>query len=161
MIRSLVWLLLSFCLASVVQAQIYKWTDAQGRVVFGSEPDEHLNAEPVTLGEPSIYSPTEPGITQVRVKTLHRLNFISPMDKEQPLSPQGELLIEVECSPPFKGEVRYEYLIDGNLVAEDPAPRILLQGLAPGDYRLRVRAFDKAQKPLADTKEIQVHLVQE
>lgn len=145
----------------MAQAQIYKWTDAQGRIVFGSEPDEHLNAEPVTLGEPSIYSPVETEVNQVRVKTLNRLSILSPKDKEEIHQSADGLLVEVELSPVPKGEVRYQYLINGNLVAEDRTPKILLQGLESGHYRLRVRAFDKAQMPLADTSEVAFHLTNE
>jgi hypothetical protein len=154
----LVSLVLMALLATAVQAQVYKWTDAKGQVVFGNNPDEHLNAEQVQLGEPSIYSPAEPGITQVQVKQLYRLELISPSSAGPVLSPQGELLIEVELRPAVASGLSYGYFIDGNLVAQDPAPRIRLQGLEAGEYRVRVRVTDRGDKPLAETAEAVIRL---
>lgn len=151
--------LLAASVPTQIQAQVYKWTDAQGGVVYGNNPDEHLNAEPVRLGEPSIYSTTEPSVTQVQVKKLYRLNFIRPAEGENVHSPAGEVLVEVELSPPDKRAQSYQYFLDDNLVAEDPAPRIRLQGLAPGSYALRVRAVDRAKKLLVETEKRQLQMM--
>lgn len=151
-------LVLMACLLLPVQAQVYKWTDPRGGVVYGNNPDEHLNAEPVQLGEPSIYSPAEPSVPQVQVRPLYRLNFVTPEEDEQALLPQGELLVEVMLTPAVRGGLRYQYFLDGNLVAEDPAPKIRFQGLVPGNYSLRVRVLDRAQKPVAETAEKRLHL---
>lgn len=153
-------IVLTALLATGAQAQVYKWIDAKGQVVFGNNPDEQLSAEPVQLGEPSIYSPTEPKVSQVQVKQLYRLRLLSPSTDEALPLDKGGLLVEVELRPAVAGGLGYEYFLDGNLVAQGQAPKILLQGLEPGAYRLRVRVSDKDRKPLAETAEVSLRLTE-
>ncbi len=68
----------ALCVAmSGAQAEIFKWTDAQGQVHYGERPPGGGGAESVTIKEPPLRAPDD------EARRTNELNFQRSLDYEQ------------------------------------------------------------------------------
>lgn len=143
------WILLAGCLAlSTAQAAVYRYTDANGRVVFTDQPPLGVDASELELPEPnSTLMPTphqpaatpdaRPGLTRPPYSTL-ALEGIP--DAEAIRANNGSFSLEVVIDPPLRRGHQLQLLVDGEPHGQ-PVQGTQLQAnnLDRGEHQLAVQ----------------------
>ncbi|MBK1707540.1 DUF4124 domain-containing protein [Marichromatium gracile] len=133
-------LLLLPCL--IVQAGVYRWVDADGRVHFSDRPadataerlDLHVDA-PVSRGADSPVDP--PPASAPFPGPYARFEILSPVEAEVLMRGEGRFAVELGLEPALQPGHRLAMVLDGlETVIEAGATRFALDGVAFGPHRL-------------------------
>ncbi len=141
-------LLVSFFLVSVVQADIYKYTNKQGKTSYSDTPvtgAEKVFVPPVMTYEAPVQptekekavQPKDEAETSSENVPYSTLDIISPIDQGTVRNNQGTVNVTYDLQPALqKGDV-VELLIDGV-----KQPNFDVQGLAPGEHTVQIQVVD-------------------
>lgn len=171
------WLLLFlFGLVSPVEAEIYKWMDADGVVQYSDEP--RPGAKPITLPEVSSYQfripePIEPlkGKKQAGKNpaaspspnpgspTERQFRILSPTNNQVIPSNSGQTLVQFDVTPPLGQKELIRLQLDGETVADKVVTSIvLLPNLSTGSHVLEARILDPTGKTIQRAKTVLIHV---
>lgn len=166
-------LLLALVLALPAQAEIYRWTDAEGRTVYGDTPPEGVEAARVRVDAPAA---TTPGIPEAEARRILQ----RPSGREEETSEQGYTRVEIG-QPPHDGVVRtntgevqvtvttepalrqgedhrIRLLLDGQAMGSGAGNRFALSQVDPGSHTLRAEVIDASGTVLLRSEESRFHL---
>ncbi|MFP4079674.1 MAG: DUF4124 domain-containing protein [Ectothiorhodospira sp.] len=165
--------LLLLALALPAQAEIYHWTDAQGRTVYGDTPPEGVKASPVQVDAPSA---TTPGIPEAEARrilqrplgtngdstdaTYTRVEITQPPHDGVVRSNTGEVEVAVTTEPALQEaeDHRIRLLLDGESMGSGAGARFALSQVDPGTHTLRAEVIDASGAVLLRSDESRFHL---
>jgi hypothetical protein len=139
---------------STAHAEIYKWTDSSGNVVFGDTPPENVDAQPVkvqrtqtfeTQGESDFKSSMtereeKEAAEKARADKYTKLVIASPQDDEPVRSNAGNISIQFASSPELNKEAgdRFQLVMDGTPVMTTDKGTVILTNVDRGTHTLQV-----------------------
>ncbi|MGB1540710.1 MAG: DUF4124 domain-containing protein [Cycloclasticus sp.] len=141
-------LLICFFLAGAVQADIYKYTNKQGKTSYSDTPvtgAEKVFVPPVmtyeapvqTIEKDKAVQPKDEAEAPSENVPYSTLDIISPIDRGTVRNNQGTVNVTYDLQPALqKGDV-VELLIDGVKQLNFD-----VQGLAPGEHTLQIQVVD-------------------
>lgn len=169
-IMKYIWIAL-FCVISAVNAEVYRWYDEHGRLVYSDE--YHPNAEVVDVRNLSTYTPTP---TQQLVVTAneqapedegvaeipnYQVSIISPENDQSVWQNDGNLAVSVDIKPPLDKERGDKLLVmvDGQQQGDAiPTVSFTLSNLDRGTHSIVVSVVDDKGKLLKLSQPVTFHL---
>jgi hypothetical protein len=157
-------LTLCLCLASVAQAQIYKTTDENGKVIYTDTPSD--KAETVDLRETNVAPSSKPislpapgAKPDARAEPPYRL-FINSPAPETHLNPgDRNLNVSFEASRALAPGLRYQVLSNGEPVgASSTTTSISIPEISRGEHQIHVIVYDQNQRVLAESAPVTVYV---
>ena len=163
------WILLFFILSSA-HAEVYRWHDEQGRVVYS---DEYIpGAELVEVSDLPTYTPTpilqpvvaveEDSTTEEELIPDYQLSITSPENDQTIRANDGNLDVTVDLSPALDNEKRGDQLIvlvdgqqQGSAISE---ANFKLTNIDRGTHTLTVSVVDSEGKILIISKAVTFHI---
>lgn len=163
-------------LPAIGTAEVYKWTDAQGRVHYGDQPPTP-KAQPLDLPPPqaierapALAAPAatatdaaQPGsqpaqAAQVRYETL-AITF--PQKDAAIRDNAGNVAVQLSVSPPLQTQLghRFALSLDGNTVATGADPVLRLENVDRGTHTLQAAITDDGGRTLATSEPVTFHLL--
>jgi len=162
-------LLLLFVLGlTAVQAEVYRWKDADGNVIFSDTP--HDGAEIIELG-PTTVVPGEPVVKDAnqaaaaeaepaQSTSYQSITVVAPADDET-LRDQQAVGVDVVTEPGLMTELghRVRLYVDGNAYGEPTdSPHFVLPGVARGSHQLAAAVVDAGGTELIRSTSSVFHL---
>jgi len=156
---------------SSAQAEVYKWHDEQGRVVYSDE--FHPNAEIIDMPSLSTYVPspvTQPVITlneesSVKDEALlvpdYQIKIVSPEDDGSIWGNDGNVSVSVDINPALDGEREDKLIIlvdnqqQGSAIGQS---NFTLSNLDRGTHSIVVSVVDSTGKILKLSPSVTFHL---
>lgn len=153
-------------------AEVYRWTDDQGRVHFGDRPPGNRPSEAVDVREPVRAVPLE-GAREILERPVRtrggraegegaytRVAIVRPEDGAGVRANDGTVSAELALEPELDAAAghRVVWLLDGEEVGSGSSARATFQGLNRGDHTLKARVIDASDQELgaSDTVEFSV-----
>ncbi|MCG5509086.1 DUF4124 domain-containing protein [Ectothiorhodospira lacustris] len=164
-------LLLLLILAVPVQAQIYQWTDEQGRPAFGDTPPDGVDARPVRVDRPAtlpglpdarqILQPPPPSATEESEDAYQRLTINQPEQDGVVRTNLGQVDIAVNLSPTLKTDLghRIRIRLNGDAAVTTQATQTTLEDVPPGTHTLQAEVLDEGGSALIRSDTITFHLL--
>lgn len=152
-------------LTVTVQAQIYKWTDAQGNVHFSDKP--HQGAEQIELPEVQTFSP--PARPQTQDDSQQQAEDESDLEQEiiitQPENQatirnnQGLVTVSVEVKPALQAGEQLQMIFDGQkLGAPQTMPNFIINNVYRGSHTIAIERLDADGKVVMTSKSITIFM---
>jgi len=163
------WIVL-FCIFSSAHAEVYRWHDEQGRVVYS---DEYVpGAELVDVSDLPTYTPTpilqpvvaveEDDATEEDVVPDYQLSITSPENDQTVRANDGNIDVTVDLTPELDNKERGDQLIvlvdgqqQGSAISEK---NFKLTNIDRGTHTLTVSVVDSEGKILKISKAVTFHL---
>jgi len=164
MLRALILALLPLSVAS--QAEVYRWVDEQGNVVFSDRPQ--AGAEPVQLPEISTYEAPAYDSGVLRPETpeadggvRYAVDFLHPTREQTLRDNQGNVAARLQVEPELRRGHRIVMELDGGAqTVEVTEPEYLFTGLDRGTHELQAWVVDADGERLGEAAATQFHLHQ-
>ncbi len=163
--------LLLLALTASAHADVYRWTDVEGNVVFGDNPPEGVQAERIQLRQPM----TTPAMPQARemlergretrdetpATPYEHLRIASPGDDEPVRANDGNFTISVEIHPELRTQSghRLRLIMDGSPVGTSDRPHFEMRNVDRGTHQIRVQVLDREERVIQESDSIQFHLL--
>ena len=155
-------------LSLAAESEIYRSTDAEGRVIFSDQASE--SAKPVkipptnTMTEVEVpalkpVAPLEPGAGDAIANAYTRLEIIAPANGATVIAPNGALSMSVALSPSLQNGHRLQLLIDGMPAGEAVAGEFTVPAVPRGPHVLEVQIIDVQGRLIQSTGTIEVQVV--
>ena len=157
------WLFILLLLPGMVQAEIYRWVDSDGKVHYSDQPVK--GASKVKLPGVSTYkSKPYKKLTPSKPKPrpadqTYQLRIVKPQDKETINSNEGDIEVEVEVSPALnvrKGD-RLIISIDGKTHIATTR-KYKLTGIDRGTHVIAAQVFSSTGRVLSSITRVTVYL---
>ena len=143
-------------------AEIYKWVDDEGNIVYSDTPNNRaeeykppsLNAIPMPKPAPKTEpenKPAAPGYQSFRI--------VSPKPEEVVRDNSGNLTIQLASKPPLQDGHYYSVLVDGYVMVKKTTDNtVTLPGINQGEHKIRALILNANGKTLARTGNVIVHM---
>lgn len=170
MMRHVLFLLLLIAPA-VLSADVYRWTDPDGNVVFGDNPPEGVDARRIQVREPM----TTPAMPQARdilergrgnegsapARPYEQLRITSPGNDEPVRANNGNFSVHVEIRPELRAGRghRLRLVMDGETMATHDQPRFDLVNVDRGTHRIQVQVLDRNDRVIQESDSVEFHLL--
>ncbi len=168
MTRILATLLMLIALPALA-AQVYRWTDEHGQVVFGDEPPKGVAAEPVEIRPPQTFkalpvpkpATPEPASQPQKPKAVayKTVEILRPAEDEAIRSNNGFLVISFRAEPDLAPEDRFEVVMDGKTVGTTRNQSLALENVDRGTHTVEVRIVDDQGNERAVSQPVTFHLL--
>jgi hypothetical protein len=130
-------------------AQIYKYTDANGKTVFTNQPPTNVGATPVELPPTNTVGPQGPAAapadsgTQNQVSNAYAILALSNLPDDESLRQNnGTFIVNVVVQPALQPDHQLQLLLDGQPYGTPTkSTGIGLQNLDRGDHTLAVQVL--------------------
>lgn len=181
--RFLTLLTLTLCCASFAQAEVYRWTDESGKVIYGDNPPEHVKASTVDLPmltvADSFPNPANKAATHAATTTqpvasnvgssspyvsnatfagYERFAIVNPVNGENIRSNTGSLDIELALQPALQEGHGIVLYVDGKQIGQTTASLIKLNDIERGEHTLFAIVHDADNKVLTNTETVKVNI---
>lgn len=159
--RSLVFLI-ALLMALPSLAEMYRWKDAQGNVVFGDSPPEGVQAEPVRVRPNVVETPSLPQAAppspaaEPAAPAYRELRIVDPVDGSTVRENAGNIVVSISLDPGLNVRAghKVQLLLDGNQVAEGQTVQFPLTNVDRGTHSLSVRVVTAQGRELASSPAI-------
>ena len=160
-------LLLALATVFAAQAEVYRWKDAQGNVVFSDTP--HAGAEIINIGPTTVIpgAPVKNEVAEPQVTTeaqapvsYESIAVLAPGEDEN-LRDQQSIAVDVALSPELQITFghRLQLFMDGApLGAPSQSAHFVLPGTARGTHQLAAAVLDQAGAELIRSTATVFHL---
>jgi hypothetical protein len=151
-----------------LQAEIYRWVDGQGNVIFSDEP--HPDAEQVELLPGTTYTPqvhqTEPDVIKLSPEDRqspvpdYSLRIITPSDGETTWINNGDVRVSLIVEPaldPERGDM-IRIALDGQVKATQSSTSVTLQAVDRGAHTLTAEVIDVNNQVLTTASPVRFQL---
>ncbi|MFJ3052164.1 MULTISPECIES: DUF4124 domain-containing protein [Pseudomonas nitroreducens/multiresinivorans group] len=129
-------------------AQIYKYTDANGKTVFTNQPPTNVDAKPVELPPTNTVGPQAPAVpvdsgSQNQATGAYAILALSNLPDDESLRQNnGTFLVNVVVQPALAPDHQLQLLLDGQPYgAPTSSTSIGLQNIDRGDHTLAVQVL--------------------
>jgi hypothetical protein len=162
--------LLLLAAASIASADIYRWTDAEGNVVFGDRPPEDVEAERIQV-RPPMTTPAMPEAQDVLERAREErgappsaapyeaLRITSPGDDEPVRANDGNFPVHVEIRPELRRGHLLRLIMDGAPVDTQERPRFDLVNVDRGTHRIQVQVLDRNGRVVQESAVVEFHVL--
>ncbi len=138
-----------------VSAQLYQYTDANGRRVYTDQPPTDVSANSIELSTinsvPATVRQPSPTVIKVDSASKHitlysQLQIIGLPAKQAIRANNGSFTVQVEITPKLASEHHLQLLIDGKAYgAASRSTTLSVENLDRGEHRLAVQVVAKGQ----------------
>jgi hypothetical protein len=155
-----------------VQAEVYRWLDENGNVIFSDEP--HPNGEKVELKQPSTYSPvqiptekaaaepsTSEQVGEEKEAPNYRVRLISPENDQAFWENSGTVTLVARVSPKLDQDRDDQFLfyLNGKEVGgRQSSSSLTVPNVERGTHSASVAIVDSSGAALSSSKTITFHL---
>lgn len=153
--------------ATLSSADIYKYRDANGNIVYSDTPVE--GAERVDI---VVYNPAKPGDSAGAIEPpanelndsisdeaiTYSLSITSPADDSTVPMGQETLTVNLDLTPTAPANIAYRLIANGAPVAQEKESSFLLEQLYRGELVLTAEAIDSEGNVIATATAITVHV---
>jgi hypothetical protein len=147
----------------VAVGQVYKWTDADGKVQYSDRPVTGAETLAVPLkkvqrarGEaanPSAATQASPG-------PYDQFSIVSPDPGATLRQTEGNVQVSLVLNPALMEGHHIQLVVDGSPAAgEAPGTQVVINGLPFGSHQLEARILDAAGAQVANSSSISFHLL--
>lgn len=151
-----------------VKAEVYRWKDADGNVIFSDTPHDgaqiiELGPTTVVPGEPvakPVDAVAEPSPSPAQPSSYQSIAVVAPADDET-LRDQPAVAIDVNIDPPLMVEQGHRVLlyVDGAAHGEPTdSPHFVLPGMVRGSHQLAAAVVDAGGAELIRSTATVFHL---
>jgi hypothetical protein len=152
--------LLLTLLPALALAQVYKWTDAQGKAQFSDRPAP--GAEAIGLATKKASPPERekaPSPARGQLGPYTQFEIVTPEHNATVRDAQGQVDVGLVLEPTAPEGHRLQILLDGTPIAgEVPGTQMALTGVRVGSHLVQARILDARDKVIAATPVITFHL---
>jgi len=147
-------------LPGLALGEVYKWTDASGRVQYSDRPIQGAQPVPVPTKKAS---PAEAETTQAaapgQLGPYTQLEIVTPEPNATVRDAEGRLELGLLLEPaPMEGH-RIQILLDGTPIpGQVPGTQIILNGVRVGSHQVQARILDLLDKVVASSAVINFHM---
>ncbi|MCG5512424.1 DUF4124 domain-containing protein [Ectothiorhodospira shaposhnikovii] len=164
-------LLLLLMLALPAQAQIYQWTDEQGRPVFGDTPPDGVDARPIRVERPAtlpglpeardILQQPPPSATEEPGDAYRQLAINRPERDGVVRSNLGQVDVALNLSPALKTDLghRIRLRLNGDTAVTTQADQVTLEEVPPGTHTVQAEVVDDDGNTLIRSDTTTFHLL--
>lgn len=162
--------------ASVLHAEVYRWTDASGRTVFGDSPPEQTKAQTVELptltvadgydsGEGkdksanSAQTKDEEDAADSEAVEYKRFVVTSPEADSSVRANSGNIMVRLELEPGLQDGHGIVVYLDGKRVANGDSTVFSLEGVDRGKHSLFAVLHDENDDVLKNTEAVSFNLL--
>ncbi|MEZ5537231.1 MAG: DUF4124 domain-containing protein [Thiolinea sp.] len=161
--------------SSMLSAEVYRWTDANGRTVFGDDPPAQIKAKPVELQPLTIADSYDSGEKQNNsasavtdeeeadktAETVDYKNFkvTSPAKGEAIRANNGNVLVRLELEPALQDGHGIVVYLDGKQAASGDATTFSLENIDRGSHSLFAVVHDANDEVLKNTESVSFDLL--
>jgi hypothetical protein len=147
----------------VAVGQVYKWTDADGKVQYSDRPVTGAETLAVPLkkaqhargeaAKPSAASQPSPG-------PYDQFSIVSPDPEATLRQTEGNVQVSLVLNPALMEGHHIQLVVDGNpLTGEVPGTQVVINGLPFGSHQLEARILDATGAQVANSSSISFHLL--
>ncbi len=148
----------------VASAQVYKWTDENGKVHYSDQPKTAAD-KPIELPESMIYkAPPKPRINLDKpkkrepYKAYQTFKITSPQNDGTVRSAPGNVTISMQISPALRSNHSVVVMIGGKQVAKGKAASLTAKNVDRGTHSVSAKIVDDSGKTVASAAGITFHL---
>jgi hypothetical protein len=156
--------------ATAASADVYRWTDAEGNVVFGDQPPEGAEAERIEVLPPM----TTPAMPEARdilewdpadrrapppAEPYELLRILSPRHDEPVRANDGNIQVHVEIRPELRRGHELRLIMDGVAVSTRDRPRFDLVNVNRGTHQIWVQVLDREGEVMQESDIVAFHLL--
>jgi hypothetical protein len=147
-------------LPGLALGEVYKWTDASGRIQFSDRPVQGAQPVPVPTKKTP---PAESDKTQTpapgQLGPYTQLDIVTPEPNATMRDAEGKVELGLLLEPaPMEGH-RLQILLDGTPIpGQVPGTQILLTGVRIGSHQVQARILDLLDKVVATSAVINFHV---
>lgn len=167
-------LFLLLCLLSLsvlpVSAEIYRWVDAEGRVVYGDDPPAKSKAKPVNLPQLTVadsYAPqtddnaasNPPAAADAAADSYSDFKITAPVADEALRSNDGSLTVTVALQPALKAGDSIALYLDGKQIASGTHLSFNLTDIERGEHSLFAVLSDAQGNIIQNTETVKFSLL--
>ena len=135
-------LILTLVVVGAAQAEVYRWTDAEGNTIYSDTP--HEGAEKVELGETSVV-PAYRGkraasgrAPAAAARHAYQSAVIASPAHEATLRNVQDVIVSIAIQPPLQGSDRLQLLVDGAPYgAPGRATQVTVTNVERGEHQLQ------------------------
>jgi hypothetical protein len=162
---------LLFIAFTAAAADIYRWVDEDGSVVFGDDPPEGVNAERIHVREPM----TTPALRDAReilerggdvtgednTAPYEQLAIASPGDNEPVRANAGNFSVQVDIRPDLQTDRghRLRLVMDGAGIQTGDRTTFDLTNVDRGTHRILVQVLDREDQVIQESGTVEFHLL--
>ncbi len=156
-------LLLASVLLIPAQAEVYRWVDAEGKVVYGDNPPKQSGAKPVDLPmltiadspTPAAPSPNQAEQPPVAEKAAYtEFKVASPMTNEEVRANDGNVMISLSIQPPLQAGDSVALYLDSKQVAAGALTNFSLKEVDRGDHTVFAVLSDATGNIIQNTETV-------
>lgn len=152
-----------------LQAEIYKWTDANGNVNFSDKPQPGAKevilpkvqtySSPDKLDKSVIEALPEP-VNDVENTSYKTFDIVSPEDQSTIRNPEGAVSVQLEVNPSLKKGDKVQMIFDGSLIDKPRRTTVFaLQSINRGSHTLAAQVIDAQGQLLNTSKPITFYMM--
>lgn len=158
-------IILMLVLASPLAAQVYKWVDGDGNIIYSDTP--HPGAEEIPASEvqtiklPPLPKAGKTPAAKPKAIPYKSLAITSPSDGETLRDNPGQVTVTISLSPPLQARFghKLELQVDGRPFGQPgTATQFQLQNLDRGTHSLLAEVLDKEGQVFASSKSVVFYL---
>ncbi len=159
----------------VAAAEVYRWKDKQGNVVFSDQPPPGRKADLIPLPTPNLSTTTTPtpaGKNTEPAKAPGKLeeakaavgyttfSIRSPAPGETIRANTGDVDINFDLEPPLQVELghRFRFFLDGQPLQEGVSPFMVLRNLDRGTHTVQGQVISADGVPITQTDVVEFYL---
>lgn len=178
--------LLTFIVASLastlINAQVYSYTDHNGNTIYTDNPPKgqstrtlditpSVSTKEKTLSEESTtslqktirLSPLQPinnhraphsALSKDENDNPYKLTIIHPKQKETIINTNGQLVINAQITPPLQGDYKYRLSMDGSVVKDSKTPIFPLSDIERGEHQVLVEVINQDAESIAKSNSV-------
>lgn len=152
-------LLVIICFSTTVVAQMYKWTDADGKIIYSDQPnpngsEEKIKSPPPTTSKPPATTQRTPTTTPTKANdTRGRVRYTAfsidqPMNDEGVRENAGNLKVNMSITPNLNTARNHkiEIFLDGKKAGETASLSYQFKNMDRGTHTLIAKVVDGSGK---------------
>lgn len=155
--------LLLFCFVLSAQAEVYRWVDSNGTVIYSDQP--HTGAETIELDTSPSYSPVAIPEQATPIEEVaapsYKISIVSPVNDEAVRNNAGIVNINASVNPQLESNRNdlFTVKLDGQVLGEpSSSPNFVLTNIERGTHTVQVAIVDTNGKQLTSSEVITFHL---
>ena len=156
-------LLLASVLLIPAQAEVYRWVDAEGKVVYGDNPPKQSGAKPVDLPmltiadspTPAAPSPNQAEQPPVAEKAAYtEFKIVAPTANAEMRANDGTVMISLSIQPPLQAGDSVALYLDSKQVAAGALTNFSLKEVDRGDHTVFAVLSDATGNIIQNTETV-------
>ncbi|MCB1620393.1 MAG: DUF4124 domain-containing protein [Thiothrix sp.] len=164
-------------LLAPLQAEVYRWTDASGRVYFGDRPPAdsratNVDLPPLTVADSFFkYHKPDAGQTQeqaaAEAQTSHPdagpdykyFEVLFPKNEDAVRANGGQVTVQLEIDPPLQAGHGLVFYLDGKQVGKGSSTSLMLEEVDRGEHSVFAVLHDASGEVIRNTQPVRFNVL--